>query len=327
MGLKNIPILKSSKIKVGLTMGDPSGIGPAITLKALPRLKGLAEFVVIGDKWVLEKNQKSKIKNKNFKLIDLCNVPRKNFQFGKVKAEYGKASVEYIDRALELIKKNEIDCLVTCPVSKEAINLSGIKFSGHTEYLAKHTNSKDMMMMLLNKSLRFSLVTRHIRLKAVPKQIKKEELYKNILMAYQALKKLFLIRRPRIVVCGINPHASDNGLLGDEEKNIIKPVLNRLKRKIKDISGPLSSDVAIHKAGKEEFDCVIAMYHDQALIPLKLLDSQSGINLSVGLPFIRTSPLHGTAFDIAGKFHLANPSSLIESVKLALRCTLNQRKN
>lgn len=326
MELRNIPISRYSRIRVGLTIGDPSGIGPAITLKALPRLSSLAEFTVIGDKWVFNRVSGigSRVSGINF--IDLKNVNPKNFKFGKVKAEYGKASLEYIDAALDLIKRKEIDCLVTCPVSKEAINLAGFKFNGHTEYLARRTQTKYFAMMLLNKNLRFSLATRHIRLKDVPERIKKKELHRNILMAYQALRELFLICKPRIVVCGLNPHASDNGLLGNEEKDIIQPVLNKLKRRIKYISGPVSSDVAIYKAGKGAFDCVIAMYHDQALIPLKLLGPETGINLTLGLPFIRTSALHGTAFDIAGKPCLADPSSLIESVKLAVQCTLNQRK-
>jgi 4-hydroxythreonine-4-phosphate dehydrogenase len=323
MSLRKNPTLKSCKIKVGITIGDPSGIGPAITLKAIKKLKGLAEFVVIGDKWVFNQvsGLRSQVSGVNF--IDLSNVSRKDFSFGKIRPAYGKASIEYLDKALELIKKGQIESLVTCPISKEAINLAGFSYSGHTEYFTECTQTKNTVMMLLNKQLKFSLVTRHIPLKTVSGAINKDTLYKTISITYAALKNLFVIENPRIVVCGLNPHASDNGIIGKEENQLIKPVLNRLKRKIPDIDGPLSSDVAIAKAGEKAYDCVIAMYHDQALIPLKLLGRREGVNITLGLPFIRTSPLHGTAFDIAKDFRLANPNSLIEAIKVAVKCTLN----
>ena len=258
------------------------------------------------------------------KFIDLNNVAHKNFSFGKVKAEYGRASVEYLDKAIELIKNKEIDCLVTCPVSKEAISLAGFdNFSGHTEYLAARTNTKYFAMMLLNRKLRFTLVTRHIPLKDIPYKLDTDKIYKTILLTYRSIKELFLIKNPRIVVCGLNPHASDNGLLGGEENKIIRPALMRLKRIIRNVDGPLSADVAVLKAAQKKYDCIIAMYHDQALIPLKISDTYTGVNLTLGLPFIRTSPLHGTAFDIAAKFNLANPSSLIAAIKLAIKFTKN----
>ena len=306
-------------------MGDPSGIGPEIIVKALDKLKAIAEFVVIGDNWVFNKAQSVKRKAQNYKFIDLNNVDHENFAFGKIKAEYGRASIEYLDKALDLQKNNEIECLVTCPISKEAINLAGFSYSGHTEYFAQRTNSSDSVMMLLNKHLKFSLVTRHIPLKSVSAALNEDKLYKTIYITYEALKRIFSIKNPRLVVCGLNPHASDNGLIGLEENQIINPVLERLKEVIRFIEGPLPADVAISKTNSKVYDCVIAMYHDQALIPLKLLDSRSGVNLTLGLPFIRTSPLHGTAFDIAGT-QLADPASLIEAIKVALKCTSNLKK-
>jgi len=304
-------------------MGDPSGIGPSIIAKSIEKLKGLAEFIIIGDKWVFEKASSLKPQASSLKFIDLNNVNHKNFKFGKIKSEYGRASVEYLDKALELIKKKKIDCLVTCPISKESINEAGFKFSGHTEFLAKRTDTQDFVMMLLNKYLKISLITRHVSIKDVPSRLTKDKIYKTILLTHKSLRELFSIEKPRIVVCGLNPHASDNGLIGQEENRIIKPALEKLRRVINNLSGPLSADVAIAKTKEKEYDCVIAMFHDQALIPLKLLDKQTGVNITLGLPFIRTSPLHGTAFDIAANFNLANPASLIEAVKLALRCTLN----
>lgn len=307
-------------------MGDPSGIGPEIIPEALQRLGDDAECVVIGDKWVIQEAQSSKPKTQSIRLIDLDNVNHKTFSFGKIKAEYGKASIEYIDRALELIQSQEIDCLVTCPISKEAIEKAGFrKFSGHTEYLARRTNSKDFLMMLINERLRFSLVTRHIPLNMVSLKLDKNILKKTIVMTNDYLIKLFSILSPRIVVCAVNPHASDNGLIGSEENRIIKPTVQALRKKIRHLDGPLPADVAIARAARGEYDAVIAMYHDQALIPLKLLRDHTGVNITLGLPFVRTSPLHGTAFDIAGK-GLADAQSLIQSIKLAVECSLNLKR-
>lgn len=316
------------KIIVGITMGDPSGIGPAITLKAISNLKDRVNFAVIGDRWVFDKVRGKESEVRGCKFLDLKNVPHNNFSFGKIKPEYGRASLEYVDKALELVKSKEIHCLVTCPVSKEAINLAGFeKFSGHTEYLAAKTNTKHFSMMLLNRRLRFSLVTRHIPIKYVPAKLDADKIYKTVLLTRRSLRELFLIKNPRIGVCGLNPHASDNGILGEEENKIIKPAVMRLAKCIRNIEGPLAADIAALRASQRRYDCIIAMYHDQALIPLKLTSAYTGVNLTLGLQFIRTSPLHGTAFDIAENSNLANPASLIEAIKLAVRCTLNQKKD
>jgi 4-hydroxythreonine-4-phosphate dehydrogenase len=315
------------KVRVGITIGDPSGIGPAITCQALKKLTGLAEFVVIGDKWVFHKAARAlgqKIPDLIF--VDLDNIRHKAFRFGKVKAEFGRASIEYLDKALELIANNRIDCLVTGPISKEAVKLAGFRYRGHTEYFAERTNTKDPVMMLLNNQLRFALVTRHIPLKEVPQALNKEKLTITISLTWQFLKKSFLINCPRLVVCGLNPHASDNGLIGKEENRIIKPVIKLLSKKFKSLDGPRSADVAIYQAGQGRYDCVIALYHDQALIPLKLTGADTGTNITLGIPFIRTSPLHGTAFDISNNPRAANPRSLISAIKLAILCASNQKK-
>jgi 4-hydroxythreonine-4-phosphate dehydrogenase len=291
-------------------------------------LQGKAHFSVIGDNFVLSRAAKAlKIKSLSAELIDLNNVKRR-IDFGKISALNGKASLEYLDAAVEFLKKKEIDCLVTCPVSKEAVTLAGAKFFGHTEYLADKFNCKDLVMMLINDKLRFSLLTRHIPLKDVCGKITRDGLENNISNTIKGLKTYFLIRNPRIVVCGLNPHASDNGLIGKEELRIIKPAIlnSRNKHEGLVITGPLPADTAISRAAKGSFDCVISIYHDQALIPLKLTDFDTGINFTLGLPFVRTSPLHGTAFDLAATPALANPNSLIAAVKLAIKCTLNQRK-
>ena len=318
---------KRYKIRVGITMGDPSGIGPAIIHKALKSISGLAKFVIIGDRWVFDQFPPRNLAEE-IGFVDLANVKIKKFSFGKIKAEYGRASMEYLDTALGLINQKQIDCLVTSPISKEAINLAGFKYGGHTEYLAEKTKSTNTVMMLLNKKLKFSLISRHIAFKAVPGKITKEKLCDNFLVTYNGLKDLFGIRRPRLVVCGLNPHASDNGVIGKEELMIISPAVKKTKNRFNlSIDGPLSADAAIYKASLGHYDCVIAMYHDQALIPLKLTGIQTGVNLTLGLPFIRTSPLHGTAFEIAGRYKQACPQPLIEAVKLALRCRLNLKRD
>ncbi len=327
MNSKNNPTLKSTRIKVGLTIGDPSGIGPAIVLKAINKLAGLADFVVIGDSWVLNRIPEVRSQKSEVRFVDSDNVNHKKFSFGRIQAEYGRASIEYLDKALELWRNKEIDCLVTAPISKEAIACAGFKYSGHTEYFLKKTGSAGVVMMLLNDKLKFSLVTRHIPLNKVSCAINEAGLYKNILMTYKSLVDIFGIKKPRIVLCGLNPHASDNGIIGKEELLIIKPTLKKIKSSIKaGIDGPLSSDVAIFEASRGKYDCVIAMYHDQALIPLKLTGFDSGVNLTLGLPFIRTSPLHGTAFDIARRPQLADPGSLIAAIKLAVKCASQLKK-
>lgn len=320
-------------------MGDPSGIGPEIILKALsfPGIQALADFTVIGDGGVLERvalvtGNRFQVTGSRlqaagymplasgFKLVDLENVPKKGFMFGKVSPVYGKAALEYLDKALEMIRKKEADCVVTAPMNKEAVSLTGCKFPGHTEYIAKACNVKDVVMMLLNKKLRVSLATGHIPLKDVPKKLNKEMLYKAIEGTISGLKLFFNISSPRLAVCGLNPHASDNGVLGDEERHIIFPVVNGFRRKGAHVQGPYPSDTIFSKVSS--YDCVVCMYHDQGLIPLKLTGFNDAVNITLGLPFVRTSPGHGTAFDIAGK-NKANPHLLMNAIKTAAQCSKN----
>jgi 4-hydroxythreonine-4-phosphate dehydrogenase len=321
----------NSRIRVGITIGDPSGIGPAMAVKALARAKDSADFIIIGDSWVLDRareklGQRSKAKGQRVEVADLQNVNRKSFRFGRVKAEYGRASIEYLGAALELIRRREIDCLVTGPISKEAVNAAGYKYAGHTDFFAARLRAKPVMM-LLNERLKISLVTRHIPLKEVSARLSAQEFSRVATATHAALKKLFLIRRPRIAACGVNPHASDNGLIGSEENAILAPAIKALKKRAVAVEGPLSADVALHRAYSGEFDAVIAAYHDQALIPLKLSSNRSGINLTLGLPFIRTSPLHGTAFDLAARPDLADPGSMIAALKLAVQCASQLKRD
>jgi len=303
-------------------MGDPSGIGAEVTARALSSLGSIADFTIIGDASVFSKAASSLRRKLTCDFVDLHNVRCKGFSFGKIKAEYGKASVEYLEKAMDLLKGKQLDCLVTAPISKEALSLAGIPVGGHTEYLVRATSAKNAVMLLLNKFLKISLLTRHLPLQQVSPSIHKGLIKETLLLTRNALTSLFLIRKPRIVICGLNPHASDNGVLGPEENRVIIPALKGMRKEGKTVDGPLSADVALYKLLRKEYDAAIAMYHDQALIALKLLDASSGVNMTLGLPFVRTSPLHGTAFDIAGK-GCASPLSMQAAIQTAIQCCAN----
>ncbi|RJP28907.1 MAG: 4-hydroxythreonine-4-phosphate dehydrogenase PdxA [Candidatus Omnitrophota bacterium] len=316
-------------LRIGITMGDPSGVGPEIILKALNSFSGKAKFRIVGDAWVLAKIGKlAQGQYPNTDFYDLANVKRRSFKFGKPSLDNARCSVEYLDFALGLLKNGQLDCLVTAPVSKEWINSCGIKWRGHTEYIAEKFQCKDFAMMLLNGKMKFILATRHIPLASVSKALNAGMLFKLVSHAVISLKTLFGINRPRLVICALNPHASDNGVIGSEENNIIKPAVMKLKRKFRhNCIDLLPADIAIYKHYRGYYDCAIALYHDQSLIALKLTDDfNSGVNLTLGLGFVRTSPLHGTAFDIAGT-NRASHLSFLEAINTAIRCTINLKKS
>ena len=270
------------KPSVIITTGDPKGIGPEVTEKALrdPRIKSLADFFVI--------------------------EPR------------DKTGFDAIERAVELLKKRKADALVTAPVNKAAINKFGIPFQGHTEYLAKATNTKKFAMMLCGGPLRVTTVTRHIPLKAISNTITQAKIIEAVRLTDSALKKYFGIKKPRIGVCALNPHCGEGGKIGTEERDIIIPAVRKIRRFIPGIQGPISGDAIFYMAFHGKLDAVISMYHDQGLGPLKMVAFEKGVNVTLGLPFIRTSPDHGTAYDIAGK-GIANPGSMKEAIKLAVK--------
>lgn len=311
------------KPTVAITIGDPLSIGPEIVLKALAsqRLNRLANFLIVGDESILL--TVSKLLKSNFRLshndlmLSLNLISRDKIRFGQPSKLSGRASLAYIDCALKLIKDKKADCLVTAPVSKDAINKSGVKFLGHTEYLAKKFNTKYFAMMLVGGPLRVTLVTRHAPLNAVSKAITKKEILKCIDLSYRALKRYFGIGQPKIGVASLNPHTGEGGSIGIEEVRIIKPAVYEAKARLKDIVGPISSEALFYEAYRGNLDCVIAMYHDQGLTPLKMIARDKSVNVTLGLPFVRTSPGHGTAFDIAGK-GIANADSMIEAINLAI---------
>jgi len=315
-------ISRSSRKSVVITAGDPSGIGPEIILKALARSSIAKKIipVIIGDRFVFRETAKRlKIDIPGAgKFVDLKNVPPAKFCFGRTKASFGKAAVEYILAGLALVKIIKGASLVTAPVNKESINKAGFLFEGCTELLSCLTRSRNVTMMLVGGALRVSLATRHVPLKDVPGRLTRKGIIHTAENTHYALKKFFGIRNPRIGVSALNPHAGEGGFLGREEKMIISPAVNYLRKKMKGVSGPHPADTLFYKAKRGAFDAVVCMYHDQALIPLKMAAFEKGVNMTLGLPFMRTSPDHGTAFDIAGKGK-ADPSSMIEAIKLAAR--------
>ena len=302
-------------------MGDPSGIGPEVTLKTLasPGISGLADFLVIGDRFVLDRvGRRLGIKLK-IPLLDLKNVPQSDFRYGEERPAFGSSAMQYLDKALELIKAGEADCLITGPVNKSAIREAGFSaFQGHTEYLAEKTDTKEYAMMFVGDKLKVTLVTRHVALKDVGRSLSSAAIYRTICITHKYLRRYFGIRKPRIGVAGLNPHAGEKGAFGSEELRVIIPAIKRASDALGGVTGPFPPDAIFHSAFTGTFDAVIAMYHDQGLIPFKLLYFMDGVNLTLGLPFVRTSPDHGTAFEIAGR-GVADPRSMIAAVKLACR--------
>lgn len=320
---------------VGITMGDAAGIGPEIISKALSEeaIYGICHPIVIGDAKVLVEAQKVAQTNLGIRpikdihdalhnygvmdVLDLNNIDIEHLNMGKPQAMAGKASYEYIEKAISLAMKGNIDAVTTAPISKEALNLAGYNYPGHTEIFAELTHTKEYAMMFVAGQLKVILATIHVSLQEAIKQIKKERLLTIIKLAHQTMKK-FGVENPRIAVAGLNPHAGESGLFGQEEINEIVPAVNSVRDLGLDVLGPLPADTLFYRANKGDFDIIVAMYHDQGCIPIKLIGFEIGVNITVGLPIIRTSVDHGTAYGRAGlKLGTGNPASLIEAIKLA----------
>jgi len=331
---------------IGVTMGDAAGIGPEIVVKTLSsaRCHRWCKPIAIGDSRILESIKErlgidarissvSKVDEAKFRVgtinvLDLHNLKPSDFRPGKLSREAGRASMEYIEKAVELAKVGLIDAVVTAPVSKEAINKAGYHFPGHTEIIAGMTGTKSYAMMLVTGSLRVVHVTTHIPLRDVADHITRSRVQETIELAWQAMKMLGY-DHPRIGVAGLNPHSSDGGLFGDEEGREIEPAVMEARKRGIDVEGPIPADTLFPKAASGFFDAVVAMYHDQGHIPVKLMGSKwdsrrktcieiEGVNITLGLPIIRTSVDHGTAFDIAGR-GVASPNSLSQAVEFASR--------
>jgi len=308
------------KKKLAITMGEPGGVGPEIIVKALVdnSVRRWCRPVIVGDAAVMKDAARLagvSLKAESVDLIDIKS-PYK-FKRGVPSKGAGRAVVHYIEKAVALAMNNEVDGIVTAPISKESLNMAGYQWPGHTELLAELTGAGDFAMMFISRKLRIILCTIHIPLKDVPKKITKGRVVNTIKLAIQGCNMLG-VRDPHIAVAGLNPHAGESGVIGKEEGRAIVPAIEDMKKAGAHVSGPYPPDVIFHKAYKGEFDMVVCMYHDQGLIPFKMLAFESGVNATVGLPIIRTSPDHGTAFDIAWQ-NKANPSSMIEAIKMASR--------
>ncbi len=335
-------ILESNRPLVCVTMGYPAGIGPEVISASLASqsIGRLANFLIIGDEPVFRKALKLTQKRLKYKVIErdkdidfsvnnilffsLSNVSGNGFSFGKVLPGHGKASISYINKAVSLIQAKKASLLVTGPIHKHAADLSGFEYSGHTEYLAYLTKTKKYAMMLTAGPLKVVLATTHIPIKDVSRRLQSKEIVDKLLLADYFLSQYHRIKKPKIAVCGLNPHAGDNGLIGDEEKKIIAPAIKLAKAKGLNIDGPLAADGLFYDLLKGGYDAVLCMYHDQGLVALKMVGRNKSVNITLGLPFIRTSPGHGTALGIAEKGR-ADSGSMKQAIREAVK--LSNSKN
>jgi len=256
-------------------------------------------------------------------LLDLNNVQVEHLRMGQVQAIAGKAAYEYIEKAVNTALSGKIEGIVTAPINKEALNKAGYLYPGHTEILAELTGCRDFAMMFLTPQLRVILVTIHQSLKKAIDLIKKAKIFKTIKLAHETLRSMG-VSEPRIAVAGLNPHAGESGMFGTEDLEEIEPAVKQAKNIGFNVTGPIPPDTAFWRAKQGGFDVVVAMYHDQGCIPIKLLGFEVGVNMTVGLPIIRTSVDHGTAFGHARERIGANPNSLIEAVKVAAKLAVNK---
>lgn len=302
--------------KIAITLGDPAGIGSEVTIKALNHLDKIqnSEFVILGDKHLFDQYGFS---NQNFDLRDQNLINDRDYKPGHPNSKTGKASLGYLNEAMKLLHSGEVQGLVTAPVCKESIHEHYSAFVGHTELLSQNFGDCHVDMMFVAPKMRTVIVSRHIPLKDVSNTITKEAVTESISLTYDSLKAMFRIDSPRVAVCGLNPHAGENGLLGQEEIETIIPVIEKFQSQKKDVCGPFPADTLFSPDIGNEYDVIIAMYHDQGLIPIKTLYFKDLVNLTIGLPFVRTSPAHGTAFGIAGQ-DKADFSSMKAAIELAV---------
>ncbi len=318
---------------LGITMGDPTGAGPEIIVKALlsDEVAGLCRTVVVGDAAVMRAASRivqlpveiravSQIDEALFRprvinVVDLRNVDLETLVRGRVDPKGGEAAYACVERATKLALAGEIDAMVTAPLNKEALNRAGYDYSGHTEILARLCGADEVVMMLVAGNLRIAHVTTHVSLRKACDLVTEDRILRVLELSNEATRKMG-VPQPRLVVAGLNPHAGEGGLFGSEEKEHILPAVETARRMGLDITGPLPPDTVFLRASTGEFDAAIAMYHDQGHIPMKMVGFDRGVNVTLGLPITRTSVDHGTVFGKAGK-GTARPQSMIESIKLA----------
>jgi 4-hydroxythreonine-4-phosphate dehydrogenase len=333
------PTLASQSLpRIGITMGDPSGIGPEVVLKAVAEEEVLrcCVPVIIGDAQLLAHNARTLDLQCGYEIVrrgepfpdqirnpvifHLDNIDG-HVEPGIESGSAGKAAAEYIEAAVELCAAGSIDAIATAPINKRALFLGGYSFPGHTEFLAHLTGTEDYAMGFVAANLRVVLISTHVPLSEAIRLVTRERIEKTIRLADQELQR-WGIERPRLAVAALNPHGAEGGLFGIEEASEIMPAVESCRTADGiNVRGPFSADTVFLRASRGEFDAVVACYHDQAMIPVKCLSFGEAVNITLGLPFIRTSVDHGTAFDIAGK-GIAEHSSMVEAIKLAAELSL-----
>ena len=325
-------------IRVGITLGDINGIGPEVALRAALARHWPADVQIIlvgaaaAARWQAAEfglplpplwDPDEPPRGKKVFIWDPTPQHQPVWQSGRIEKDASVAAAEWIRMAVLACRAGCLDAMVTAPISKVGFQKAGVDFPGHTEMLAALCGVKRFAMMLFGGGLRITLATRHVPLASVSRKLTPAGLLETILITGEALPWLG-IRKHRIAVCGLNPHAGDGGKIGREEITVIEPAIRKAAKAGLDVTGPVPADVVFYQALKGKFDAIVSMYHDQGLGPLKMLAFDSGVNVTLGLPIVRTSPDHGTAFDIAGK-GVANPASMVEAIKWAVQ--LAQRKN
>ncbi len=321
--------------RIGITLGDPNGIGPEVTLRCLsdPRLARFMDPVVIGSASILNAHARKlgfgdldlrvveqlpvRGKESGICVLDVSTKENPSVEFGKITEEGGRLAMKSVERGVDLCMEGELDAVVTAPISKEAIFMAGYDTPGHTEFIARQTGSEAYTMMMVAGELRVGLVTGHMSLWDVPKAVTQDLILEKVRIISQSLISDFGIQRPRIAMLGLNPHAGDGGILGREENETIAPAIGRACESGFHVFGPYPADGFFAVHGYRAFDAVLAMYHDQGLIPFKTIAFDNGVNYTAGLPIVRTSPDHGTAYDIAGQGK-ASPGSMRSALYLAI---------
>jgi len=306
-------------VRLALTLGDPAGIGPEIVAKALadPRVHGSMHVVVIGPRAL-------RVPGVEWRDADeFAAEPLEPVQLGRAQVAGGRAALAALRGGHELAMAGEVDALVTAPVCKEALHLAGERVEGQTQLLARWAGAEDCQMMAIAGKLRVLIATRHMALTAAIASLTPELIEARLVLLDQSLRQLGFAR-PHLALAGLNPHASEGGLFGDEEARILEPALAHLRARGLDVNGPEPPDTLFLRASRGAFDAVLALYHDQGFIPVKLAAPDSALTLLLGLPYLRISPAHGTAFDIAGQ-GLANPENQIGALLAAAEFTRARR--
>lgn len=326
---------------LALTLGDPAGVGPEVVLRAVLEggLQEAARLLVVGDRRILDRAAGwlgvtpgyeevdepggGRYRAGRISLLDLRNADPATCPPGQVGAPAGRAAVEYVCRACDLAMAGAVEAVVTAPLNKEAMNLAGFAYAGHTELLAARTGADRVSMLLTGPQLRVVHVSTHVSLADAIRRVERERIGEVIDLAARSCR-LLGIAEPRIAVAGLNPHAGEGGLFGDQEATQIRPAIEAARARGLRVFGPEAPDTVFRRAVQGAFDIVVAMYHDQGHIPMKLLAFEEGVNVSVGLPIIRTSVDHGTAFDIAGTGR-ASAASMVAAVRVALQMVAARR--